>query len=107
MHVVKKIYDDHFCDYAEILAALSISKPSSTLVFTTRVENNKVSCFLMCDEHMLLILWAKANYDCASENDDDFFLESLNERYCKSYVKHYMKKVYDIFPFDIFNKCCF
>ena len=107
MHVVKQIYDDDFRDYTEVLAALSNYKPSSTLVFTTQVENNKESCFLMCDQHILLILRAEANYDCASESDDNFLLESLNKRYCKNCAKHCMKKLYYIFRFDIYNELFF
>ena len=63
MYVIKQIYDDSLSNYAEILTALSIYKSGSALIFTTHVEN-KESCFLMCDQHMSLILRAEANYDC-------------------------------------------
>ena len=96
-------HDDSLCNYAEILDPLSIYKSESTLVFTTCGEN-KESCFLMCNQHMSLILHDKANYDCPSESNDDFLFAELNKRYCKSYIKLYMRKICDILPFNIFNE---
>ena len=59
----------------------------------------------MCAVLMELILHAGTNYDCTSEADNDFFFMGLNKRYWKDCVKHYMRKVYNIFLFTIFNAC--
>ena len=64
----------------------------------------------MCDAHMLLILQAEANYDSTSnydyalESEDDCIFDELSKSYYKDSVRHYMGKVYDILPFEIFNE---
>ena len=105
LQLVKQIYHDDFRGYSEIVTAVSIFKPSSTLVFSTRVENNEI-CFLMCNVHMLVILQAEANYDCGcvSQSEDDYIFDELNKSYCNDCVKYYTRKVYDIFPLKIFNE---
>ena len=55
MYAVKQIYDDSLRNFADILDVSSIYKSASIFLFRTCVDN-KESCFLMCDQHMLLIL---------------------------------------------------
>ena len=102
-YTVNQICDDGLREYTEISNTILIYKLSQVFAFSTRVENKR-SCFVMCDLHILLILHAEASYDCTSETNDDFLFEGLNKRYCKDCVKHYLRKVYDIFPFTAFNK---
>ena len=89
MEFVSQIYHD------ENLKAVAFFKP---LVFSTCVEN-KQSCLLLCDNHMELVILVEAHYDCTSEEEDDLIFDELTKSYCKNCIRHYLNKVYDIFPF--------
>ena len=99
---IYQIYHDDFRLYAKILQAVALFKPSSIpLVFSTLVENEQ-SCFLLCDNHMELVLRVEVHYDCTSEEEDDLIFDELRKSYCKNCIKHYLNKVCGIFPFENF-----
>ena len=50
----------------------------------------------------MLVLRVEAHCDCTSEDEDDFIFDELRKSYWKNYIKHYLSKVYDIFPFENF-----
>ena len=102
MGLVSQIYLDDFHLYAEILQAVALFKVLSIpLVVSARVENQQ-RCFLLCGNHMELILHVEAHYDCTLEEEDDLIFDELKKIYLKNCIKHYLNKVYLIFPFENF-----
>lgn len=71
--------------------------------FCTRVEK-KTSCILVCATHLEIVLMTGINYFCSSEDRGDFLFQNLYKRYCNHCVKYYLRKIYDIYPFNVFNE---
>ena len=55
MHIVNEICDANTCNYSLILETISKSCVAPGQVFNFHVEN-KTSCMLMCQVHLILIL---------------------------------------------------
>ena len=51
---------------------------------------------------MELVLRVEAHYDCTSEEEDNLIFDELWKSYCENCIRHYLNKVYDIFPFENF-----
>ena len=80
MHIVNEIYDANICTNSTILEFISKSVISPEPVFCLQVEN-KASCMLMCQAHLILTLLSETRYKCTSQNDTDFCVISLQRRH--------------------------
>ena len=71
-------------------------------IFYLRVENKK-SCIIMCQAHLIVTLFSKPKFDCASEADTDFFIESLQKHFWKGCVKKYCENMCKLYAFYDFK----
>ena len=100
--MIQRIHNVDIRKWETIITAVTICKMSPITIFGTRVADKK-SSVIVCAVHMHLILHTEAKYDCVLEIEVDVFFKSLNKRFCKHCIKNYMRKVYQNFPFTIFN----
>ena len=91
-YVVNQIHDANICSYQLILDAIAKSGLAEEKVFSLRVEN-KTSCMLLCQVHLILTLLPKTKLECTSQSDSDFLNLALQRRYCKSCLKHYCENM--------------
>ena len=73
MHLVHEISSKNIHSYLAILETISISCVTPEQFFSLHVEN-KTSCMIMCQVHLILTLLLETNYECASESDNVFFV---------------------------------
>ena len=105
-YLINQIYDVDIGEHSQILKPVLYCRMISTQVFSTRVEN-KTSCILVSATHLKIILMTETKYFCTSEDDGDFLFHNLNWRYCKSCVKHYSRKMCELYLFKVFNEWFF
>ena len=70
MHLVNEISNTNIRSYLAILETISSSCVTPEQFFSLHVEN-KTSCMIMCQAHLIMTLLLETNYECASENDND------------------------------------
>ena len=102
MHVVNQIRDANIRSYSLIPETISNSCIAEEQVFSLQVQN-KASCMLLCQAHLILTSVSETKYECTSQSESDFLVLALQKRYCKSSIRHYCEKMCDIFPFKIFE----
>ena len=103
MHVVNQIPDANICRYSLILETISISCIAEEQVFSLPVQN-KTSCMLLCQAHLILTLLSETKYECTSQSESNFLVLALQKCYGKSCIRHYCDKMCHIFPVKIFDK---
>ena len=101
-HVVNEIYNANISKFGLILGIPLKILWAPEQVFALRVQN-KASYMLMCLAHLIIILLPKTKCLCTLQGDSDFFIESLQRRYCKSYSSHYCENMHKLFLFKYFN----
>ena len=74
MHILSLIYDADICSLLLILEIISKSGMDSTQVYCLRVEE-KTSCTIMCQSHLLLTLFSETKYECTLQSNTDFLLQ--------------------------------
>ena len=79
-YLSNQIYDADIREYSQILKNCKMTEMQ---IYITRVENNSFMHF---------------------RKKGDVLSESLNRRYCKSCIRHYMKEMYKIYPYRVFYK---
>lgn len=97
-----KIYNANIGKYSLILKAIEIGKMSPIFVFCMQTED-KTSGISICALHLEQFLFAFNKFSCTSEEESDFYFESLNRRYCKQCIRHYLRKMAEFYPFTILN----
>ena len=102
MDIANFIHDANICSYLMIVDAVSKSCLAEEQDFSLQVEN-KTSCMLLCQAHLILTLLSETEYECTSQSDRNFLILSLQRRYCKSCIKHYCENMCDAFPLKIFD----
>ena len=70
MHLVNEISNTNIRSYLAILETISSSCFTPEQFFSLHVEN-KTSCMIMCQAHLIMTLLLETNYECASESDND------------------------------------
>ena len=80
MHLVNEISNANIRSYLAILETISSGCVPSEQFFSLHVEN-KTSCMIMCQAHLILGLLLETNYECASESDNVFCF------FCYSFTK--------------------
>ena len=73
MHLVNEISSKNIRSYLAILETISSSCVTPEQFFSLHDEN-KTSCMIMCQAHLILTLLLETNYECASESDNVFFV---------------------------------
>lgn len=74
---------------------------SPILVFCTRTKD-KTSGISIGALHLEQFLLAETNFLCTSEEESNFYFETLNRGYCKQCIKHYLRKMAEFYLFTIF-----
>lgn len=72
MHLVNEISNTNIRSYLAILETISSSCVPPEQFVSLHVEN-KTSCMIMCQAHLILALLLETNYECASESNNVFF----------------------------------
>ena len=100
-YFVNQIHDANIRSYQLILDATSKSYLAEEQVFSLRIEN-KTSCMLLGQAHLILTLLSETKFECTSQSDSDFLILALQIRYCKSCIKHYCENMCEMFSFKNF-----
>ena len=72
MHLVNEISNTNIRSYLAILETISSSCVPPEQFVSLHVEN-KTSCMIMCQAHLILALLLETNYECTSESNNVFF----------------------------------
>ena len=101
MHVLNEMYDANIRSYLLILETISKSCIAPEQVFSL-CEDNKTTCMLMCQEHLILTLLSDTKYKCTSQSGNDFLVISSQKRYSKSCIRYYCENMCKIYLFKDF-----
>lgn len=87
--------------YTAIMPAISECCVGNAQLFCTRVSK-KSDCLFLCQPHLLITMMIEGTFDCTSEDEKDIEFDALQERYCRSCVRHHCQKYINLRFFNFY-----